>query len=233
MIPDDGSVEILGRSCFKYAGLQEIDLPEGIVEVESNAFWENDLQSLHLPSTLNSVADLAFCYVGEELSSIEMAGDGKGEIYAKGNCLIRRSDSRLLLGCRNSIIPDEVLELGPACLEKRGIEEIQFPASIIRSYDFTLSQNYNLKYFVLPESMSEIGLHFFNECTSLERVVIPKSVTAIRKGAFLECSSLETICYLGTEEEWNRILIEESNDVINDAEIIFEYSDKEFGGAGQ
>ena len=229
IIPSDGSVEILGAACFQNTGLQNIVIPEGISEIEAHAFWKNDIHQLLLPSTLQTVDVLAFCYLGEDLESIEMAGDGTGDYYVTNNCLIRRSEKKLFLGCRNSVIPDDgqVLILGPSCMEKRGIESINLPDCITESSTFALSENEKLKHIVLPRSMTILASYFFNDCSSLESVVIPDTVTEIHKGAFTGCPSLKTIYYEGTEKQWKGVVIDESkNENLLEAEVVYEYRQK-------
>ena len=226
VIPTDGSVNILGCGCFANVGLKEIALPEGITRIERFAFWMNDIRSLSLPSTIQYISTVAFTYVGEKLESVEMAGDGSGDYYVVDNCLIRRNEKKLLLGCRNSVIPDDgqVVLLGNTCLERRGIESISFPDCITESEDNILSENYNIKSVVLPGSIRIIGNGFFNGCSSLENVVIPDTVTEIKPGAFAGCESLKTIFYRGTEEQWNSIATDShGNNYLNDAEVIYGY----------
>lgn len=50
-----------------------------------------------------------------------------------------------------------------------------------------------LSEIVMPDSLAEIGVGAFNNCTSLTSVIIPDGVTAIGKEAFMDCSSLKTM----------------------------------------
>ena len=63
-----------------------------------------------------------------------------------------------------------------------------------------------LEYVVLSDKITSIGNEAFARCTSLTHVEIPKSVTAIGKGAFGECTNLGYFEYLGTMEDWGKIL---------------------------
>jgi hypothetical protein len=47
--------------------------------------------------------------------------------------------------------------------------------------------------FIIPNSVTKIGLGAFSTCSSLTSIVIPNSVTEIEIGAFTDCSSLTSI----------------------------------------
>ena len=51
----------------------------------------------------------------------------------------------------------------------------------------------NLQTIVIPESVTSIGDHAFNNCKSLTSVIIPEGVTTIDKYAFHYCKSLTSI----------------------------------------
>ena len=59
--------------------------------------------------------------------------------------------------------------------------------------------------------------------SQLESILIPDTVTIIGAKAFDGCQYLETVNYIGTEEQWDAINIGENNDVLNNAEKVFEY----------
>jgi hypothetical protein len=54
-------------------------------------------------------------------------------------------------------------------------------------------------------------------------VVIPDSVTLIDYHAFNDCSKLKDVYYTGSEEEWNAILIGSCNPSLTNATIHYNY----------
>ena len=81
--------------------------------------------------------------------------------------------------------------------------------------------NENLKSGDLGDSLREIPTEAFIRCGSLEYISIPSTVTQIGYDAFKDCTSLQTINYSGSEADWNKIIIEEGNESLNQAQIIF------------
>lgn len=62
----------------------------------------------------------------------------------------------------------------------------------------------------LPSTLNSIGTRAFNKCNMLYYVTIPSSVTSIGSYAF-DKTLVSTVDYLGTQEEWDAIFIDEGN----------------------
>ena len=60
----------------------------------------------------------------------------------------------------------------------------------------------------IPDNVAGVGACAFSNCSSLTSIVIGDSVTSIGAGAFSNCSSLKDVCYTGSKEEWNAIVID-------------------------
>ena len=87
----------------------------------------------------------------------------------------------------------------------RCVTEIIFPKGITTIGQIGLGYYSRLQTIRIPESVTTIGDDAFCGCASLRGIVIPSSVTSIGKGALAGCTGLYTICYQGTEEQWNKI----------------------------
>lgn len=51
----------------------------------------------------------------------------------------------------------------------------------------------NIKYIILPSSVTDIGFHAFDSCTQLEECILPKSLKSTGYCSFIDCSSLKEI----------------------------------------
>ena len=57
--------------------------------------------------------------------------------------------------------------------------------------------------------------------TNFEKLTLPKSLKTIKEDCFKDCTNLKEIYYEGTEEEFENIVIEEGNEVLQDAKIYY------------
>ena len=68
----------------------------------------------------------------------------------------------------------------------------------------------DIKKIIIPNGFINIPEGAFSDCSKLESIYIPKSVIDIGWAAFAGCNNLKDVYYEGTQEEWERIYIEES-----------------------
>ena len=78
-----------------------------------------------------------------------------------------------------------------------------------------------LSEITIPNSVTSIWWNAFSGCTSLTKITIPDSVTSIRGGAFDGCYNLSDVYYGGSESDWSKIKIYDSNNCLTNAKIHF------------
>ena len=129
---------------------------------------------------------------------------------------------------KNVTIPDSMTTINARAFESCvGLEQIYIPNSVTfigsRSFYYCVS----LVSMVLPSSISSIESFTFSACYSLSSITIPASITYIGLAAFADCFALNDIYYTGTEEDWEKIIIEDNNDYLVNATIHFnsDYTD--------
>ena len=148
-IPADGSVTEIGE--FSFAGCE-------------------GLTSLHIPYTIKQIAGSAF--IGcTGLESIT-ASEGSTHYSAMGNCLIITGTRTLLLGCKNSVIPED--------------------GSVIRIGNGAFSGT-KITSLVIPDVVTEIGEAAFEDCAELESITFGKGITTVSGAVFNGCNKLTTI----------------------------------------
>jgi hypothetical protein len=62
--------------------------------------------------------------------------------------------------------------------------------------------------------VNTIGENAFYGNEYITKIYIPQNITKVQKNAFYGCESVEDILFGGTEDEWNKIVIESGNDVL-------------------
>lgn len=99
---------------FVFIGCTSVETIElnNVKHINRSAFWECSPISLDIPASVEFIDNTAFGNCSETLESITVDEDNQ-YYYAEGNCLIRKSDNALLLGCVNSEIPSSVTKILP------------------------------------------------------------------------------------------------------------------------
>lgn len=109
----------------------------------------------------------------------------------------------------------------------------------IKDYLFYLSTVHTV---ILSDSVQVIGSHAFEEChglrsldmtnveqicpsafyncTNLKSIVLGTNLKMIQNLAFVYCESLTDVYYRGSKTEWNKILIEQGNEVLTESATI-------------
>jgi len=145
----------------------KVTLPKTLKTISKRAFlYCSSLQGLKIPKSVVNIESGAF--IGcSSLASITV--EKKNPIYrSEGNCIITVADSTLVVGCQNSVIPDNVVRIG----------------------DYAFAGNASLTSINIPDSVTSIGAYAFQGCINLTSIEIPASVESIADGAFLNCRKL-------------------------------------------
>ena len=190
------SVRSIGRNAFfRCVGLTSIKIPNSVTSIEDCAFLScSGLTSIILPYSVTNIGDIAFSYCSA-LSSIKVE-NGNVRYDSRNNCnaIIDKENNTLILGCKNTFIPDGVTSIGhDAFLKCQNLTSITMPNSITSIEYNAFKGCSNLSSINIPNSVTSIGNSAFGDCKNLKSVTIPNSVTNIGKGAFFDCSALTSV----------------------------------------
>ena len=114
VVPTDGSIKIIGERAYSYVNVKSVNIPQSVVSIAEDAF----LYNIYLESIT--------------------VGTGNTKYYSAGNCLIEKTTERLILGCKNSVIPNGVKIIAKYAFYYVNIKRLVFPASVIRFEDFAV-----------------------------------------------------------------------------------------------
>ena len=176
-------------------GCKNTVIPTGVTSIENLAFALcYDLTSINIPARVTNIGEYAFrdCC---GLTSI-VVENGNNVYDSRNNCnaIIKTNDNNLLLGCKNSIIPTGVTNIGEyAFAYCGGLTSINIPASVTNIGNNAFRGCNDLTSINFSAGVTNIGEYAFAYCRSLTSINIPASVTNIGGYAFEKCSSLTSI----------------------------------------
>ncbi len=125
------SVTTIGAYAFSQSGLTELILPPSVTSIGALAFGNCDnLEYVYLPASVTSIEGNAF--TGTSIWTIEV--DQENPVYdSRGGCnaIIQTDIDKLITGCKNTVIPDDVVSIGVSAFEyASGLTEITLPSSV-------------------------------------------------------------------------------------------------------
>ncbi|MCX4313632.1 MAG: leucine-rich repeat protein [Clostridia bacterium] len=263
------SVKTIGSNAFCLcSGLTSVVIEEGVTSIGDQAFRNcSNIVNITLPNTLESIKNDTFgscrelksIYIPFGVSSIEKGAfeyckslesiivDSENPVYhSAGNCIIETATKTLVVGCKNSVIPDDgsVAVIGERAFYGSGLKNIIIPSSVKTIGNYAFEACLDLINVVISDGVTSIGACAFDSCRSLTNIVIPNGVTSIGNSAFRDCDSivsivipnsvtsigkslfdwtykLSAVYYKGTAEEWSNISIGTDNDELDAATKYF------------
>ena len=217
----DNYDELDEKPWYSYSSvIKTIVIKDGVTSIGDYTFsnYEN-LTSITIPNSVTSIGKYAFQYCSSLTSitipdSVTSIGD-----YAFGWC------SNLT----NIIIPDTVTTLSGWAFDYTGYydDKNNWNDGLLYINNYLVSANNDIENCSIKNGTKIIADNTFRWCSNLTSITIPNSVTSIGMYAFEDCSSLKNVYYLGPEEQWKSIEIEDNNDELLNANITYNYAPTE------
>lgn len=187
------SVTSIGEWAFA-SGLTSIVIPNSVTTIGQFAFAYSDLTSVTIGNSVTSISEDAF-YSCSDLTEIIVASDNtKYDSRDNCNAIIETATNKLVVGCKNSKIPNTVTTIGYRAFEDcDGLTSVDIPNSVINIGYQAFQSCSGLTTIVIPNSVTTISSQAFYGCKSLTSVTIGNSVTSIGMSAFANCTSLTSV----------------------------------------
>ena len=130
-------------------------------------------------------------------------------------------------------LPEGLQSIAFAAFQSTALKNIIIPASLSILEVGAFERCFDLESvrFANGSFISTIETNTFNSDASLQSVIIPAGVNLIQSGAFGNCYALQSVYYVGTQDEWNGIIIDDSNESLTSATIYY-YSETQPTGTG-
>ncbi len=213
------SVTCFGNWAFAHcSGLTSVSIPNNVTSIGEYAFFNcSGLTSVTIPNSVTSIGELAFnscsgltsIIIPNSVTSINgnpfercsgltsiMVEDGNAVYDSRENCngIIETASNTLIVGCKNTLIPNSVTSLGwSVFVGCSGLTGVTIPSSVTRIGKYAFSECSGLTSITIPHSVTSIEESVFRDCTALTSVTIPNSVTKIDDNTFRGCAGLKSI----------------------------------------
>lgn len=231
------TIKTIGEWSFNACSrLYKLDLPEGVVKIETHAFVDSSLVSITLPSTLAEIGEEAFLgarvRIINNLSSLalEKESESFGGIALVALEINDTVDNSSLYVTDNGLVfyskgENNFLMEYIAMGESELVLPALFNGKEYQIFDKAFADTYSfgwIKFEVCDiYEWFEDGTH---SGESIKSIVLPSTIKGIPLHAFTGWEELEYIYFEGTEQEWNEIIIvtdNGSNAPILNATVIF------------
>ena len=164
------------------AGCANTTIYRGVNLIGDYAFVGcKNLKALSIPSTVNAIAEGAF-YGCTSLEKIEVDA-GNGRYKSVNNCLIFTYEQRLILGCKNSVITEDMLSV----VVNNDVEYI--PTISNQAFAGCIG----LKEIYIPSSVVALEADTFAGCTALNKIVIANDELVFDGDVFSSCPAIKEI----------------------------------------
>ena len=196
------SVTSIGNSAFSYCyDLTSVTIPNSVTSIGYYAFsYCSGLTSVTIPNSVTSIGERVFeeCY---SLESISVAW-GNPVYDSRNNCnaIIEKETNTLIVGCSNTIIPNNVASIGNYAFSNCYFENFEIPNSVtsIEEGAFrgcaieSISVAWDNTVYDSRENCNAIIETATNTLVAgCSNTVIPSSVTGIGDYAFYGCGLQE------------------------------------------
>lgn len=189
-----------------------------VTTIATSAFADcTNLTAITIGANVTSVATGAFSGC-TDLSAITVES-GNPVYHSAGNCLIETSSKKVVVGCKNSVIPadgsvtaidrlafhkcasltaitvpDNVMSIGASAFEGcTQLADVQIGSSVASIGNSAFLDCAALTEIVIPDSVTAMGVYVFSGCTKLASVTIGNQVETIGNSAFAGCTELTDV----------------------------------------
>ena len=224
------SLVSIGREAFRWCeNLSCVTIPQNVKNIGIKAFEGcKRLESIVVPNTVNKIGDDAFdsCYslkhVSAPLSIIPYISIESIEtLNITGGSSIR---AHLFESCeklKSITIADSIKKIADQAFNMNRIysftevEQIAAPAYAIK---YIPRKHIRTAKITSGETIESKA---FKNCPELTTITLASSIKKIEKYAFWECEKLRTIYFMGSDEQWKNILVEDGNHFFKKAKVVF------------
>ncbi|MBQ3494802.1 MAG: leucine-rich repeat domain-containing protein, partial [Clostridia bacterium] len=210
--------------------VEDLVIDETVTKINDYAFYNCfQFKSISISKTVQTISDNAFLkrsglFYPSKLESINVDSDNQ-YFSSNGNCLVRKSDKALILGCKNTQIPNNntITKIGNyAFLNCEDLKSITLPDSLLTIGDYAFYRC-SLTSLVVPDGVTSIGSEAFNY-NNISSLKLSSSLQTISGSAFYNCplttltipstvTSISSTAFHNSNSTLQSIVVEEGNTI--------------------
>lgn len=187
------AVVVIGNWAFdSCSNLSSVVIPSSVNEIGQWAFNGCNLQSIVIPKSVKVIGEHAFSS-GENLVEIRIESK-KTKYDSRNNCnaMIDTTSNSLIIGCKNTIIPNDIKIIKQFAFLDSSLTSIIIPPNVIDIEDYAFLRC-DLTSINIPDSVTHIGESAFRECYFLKSVSLNRTIKIIEDSTFQHCVNLTSI----------------------------------------
>lgn len=179
------SVDSIGDYAFyECSGIKSFTFPDGLRSIGGYTFYSSGLTAIALTYNVRNIGDHAFAHC-PSINTITV-DEENDYLDSRDSCnaIIDTKTNTLLLGCKNTIIPEDVTSIGNGAFYGcTGLKAIDIPEAVTSIGNAAFMDCSGITKIKIPENVTSIGIQAFQSC-SMDSVIIPNSVKTIGNNAF-------------------------------------------------
>lgn len=168
-----------------------------VKEIHMLAFQDcqDQLREITIPASIVEIGTDAFVGCSNLERIVVEDGNTIYDSREQCNAIIQTNSNTLIVGCRNSFIPNTVTTIGSNAFKWSSIETITIPSSVTMIGKEAFANCEKLLWVTFDNCPAAILESAFEGCSELTTIIIPEYIVSIDKCVFKNCTNLKTVIF--------------------------------------